>query len=219
LGRTSKETIKRLCALGLLLLLSSKAACGQEHGAHGAAGSLGTVELRVSCTAKAQESFKRGVALLDSFTDEESAVAFREAAARDSRCAMAHWGLAMTEYHQLWDPWPGPAELQRGFAEIQKARELKPATPREKEFVEGLGKFYDGWEKQDHAARAKAYRDAMGGVYERSPNDQEAAIFYALALVATAAPEDKTYDNQRKAAAILEPCLPRIPTIPERRTT
>jgi hypothetical protein len=144
LGRTSKETIKRLCALGLLLLLSSKAACAKEHGAHGAAGSLGTVELRVSCTAKAQESFTRGVALLDSFTYEESAVAFREAAARDSRCAMAHWGLAMTEYHQLWDPWPGPAELQRGFAEIQKARELKPATPREKEFVEGLGKFYDG---------------------------------------------------------------------------
>src|SRR2546430_10811938 len=213
-GRTSKETIKRLCALGLLLLLSSKAACGQEHGAHGAAGSLGTVEFRVSCTAKAQESFTRGLALLHSFTYEESAEAFRDAAVIDPRCAMAHWGLAMTEYHQLWDPWPGPAELQRGFAEIQKARELKPATPREKEFVEALGKFYDGWEKQGHAARAKTYRDAMGGVYERNPKDQEAAIFYALALVATAAPEDKTYDNQRKAAAILDPLFASHPDHP-----
>src|SRR5438552_13111583 len=157
-------------------------------------GSLGTVEFRVSCTADAQKSFTRGVALLHSFTYTESAEAFRDSAARDSRCAMAHWGLAMTEYHQLWDPWPGQAELQRGFAEIQKARELKPATPREKEFIEALGKFYDGWEKQGHAARAKTYRDAMGGVYERNPKDQEAAIFYALALVATAAPEDKTYD-------------------------
>src|SRR2546430_110721 len=214
LGRTSKETIKRLCALGLLLLLSSKAACGQEHGAHGAAGSLGTVEFRVSCTAKAQESFTRGIALLHSFTYEETAEAFRDAAVIDPRCAMAHWGLAMTEYHQLWDPWPGPAELQRGFAEIQKARELKPATPREKEFVEALGKFYDGWEKQGHAARAKTYRDAMGGVYERNPKDQEAAIFYALALVATAAPEDKTYDNQRKAAAILDPLFASHPDHP-----
>ena len=214
MGRTSKETIKRLCALGLLLLLSSKAACGQEHGAHGAAGSLGTVEFRVSCTAKAQESFTRGIALLHSFTYEESAEAFRDAAVIDPRCAMAHWGLAMTEYHQLWDPWPGPAELQRGFAEIQKARELKPATPREKEFVEALGKFYDGWEKQGHAARAKTYRDAMGGVYERNPKDQEAAIFYALALVATAAPEDKTYDNQRKAAAILDPLFASHPDHP-----
>ncbi|OLB37936.1 MAG: hypothetical protein AUH11_07820 [Acidobacteria bacterium 13_2_20CM_57_17] len=206
--------MKRLCALGLLLLLSSKAACGQEHGAHGAAGSLGTVEFRVSCTAKAQESFTRGIALLHSFTYEESAEAFRDAAVIDPRCAMAHWGLAMTEYHQLWDPWPGPAELQRGFAEIQKARELKPATPREKEFVEALGKFYDGWEKQGHAARAKTYRDAMGGVYERNPKDQEAAIFYALALVATAAPEDKTYDNQRKAAAILDPLFASHPDHP-----
>src|SRR5437660_6043062 len=127
---------------------------------------------------------------------------------------MAHWGLAMTEYHQLWDPWPGPAELQRGSAEIQKARELKPATPREKEFIEALGKFYDGWEKQGHAVRAKAYRDAMQGVHERNPEDQEAAIFYALALIATAPAEDKTYDNQRKAAAILEPLFAAQPDHP-----
>jgi len=209
-----KETIRRLWALGLLLLLSSKAECGQEHGAHGVAASLGTVEFRVSCTAKAQESFTRGVALLHSFTYEESAEAFREAAARDSRCAMAHWGLAMTEYHQLWEPWPGPEELQHGSTEIQKARELKPSTPREKEFVEALGKFYDGWKTQDHTARARAYRDAMEGVYERNPKDQEAAIFYALALVATAAPEDKAFDNQRKAAAILEPVFAAHPDHP-----
>jgi len=62
----------------------------------------------------AQESFTRGVALLHSFTYGESAEAFREAAARDPHCAMAHWGLAMTEYHQMWEPWPGPAELRRG---------------------------------------------------------------------------------------------------------
>jgi tetratricopeptide (TPR) repeat protein len=214
LGKTSKWTIKRSCALGLLLLSNGKVASGQGHGGHGAKGSLGTVEFRVSCTAAAQELFTRGVALLHSFTYEESAKAFRESGARDPRCAMAHWGLAMTEYHQMWEPWPGPAELQRGSVEIQKARELKPATPREKEFVEALGKFYDGWEKQGHTARAKAYRDAMEGVHERNPKDQEAAIFYALALVATAAPEDKTYDNQRKAASILEPLFAAHPDHP-----
>src|SRR2546430_12413330 len=85
LGRTSKETIKRLCALGLLLLLSCKAACGQEHRAHGAAGSLGSVEFRVSCTADAQKSFTRSVALLHSFTYTETAQAIRDSAARDFR--------------------------------------------------------------------------------------------------------------------------------------
>lgn len=214
MGKTSKGTIKRLCVLGLLVLSNGRVANAQEHGAHGATGSLGTVEFRISCTAAAQKSFTHGVALLHSFTYQESAQAFRDAAARDPHCAMAHWGLAMTEYHQLWEPYPGPAELQRGSAEIQKARELRPATQCEKDFVEALGKFYDSWEKRDHPARAKAYRNAMEKMHERNPKDQEAAIFYALALVATAAPENKTYDNQRKAAAILEPLFAAHPDHP-----
>src|SRR5260370_5247133 len=202
-GKAGKGTITRLWAFGLLLLLSCRVASAQEHGVHEASGALGTVEFRVSCTAEAQESFTRGVALLHSFTYEESAEAFREAAARDPRCAMAHWGLAMTEYHQLWEPYPEPAELRRGSAEIQKARELKPGTPREKDYVEALGIFYDRWEQRGHAARAQAYREAMRGVHEKNPKDQEASIFHALPLLATAAPADKTCENQRKAAAIL----------------
>jgi tetratricopeptide (TPR) repeat protein len=214
LRKTSKETIALLWAFGLVLLANGGAASDQEHGNHAASGSLGRVDFRVSCNAAAQESFTRGLALLHSFTYEESAEAFRDAAANDSRCAMAHWGLAMTEYHQLWDPHAGPAELQRGSAEIEKARELKLGTPRERDYVEALGVFYDGWERRSHAARANAYRDAMRGVHERNPKDQEAAIFYALALVATAAPEDKTYGNQRNAAAILEPLFKAQPDHP-----
>ena len=214
MSKIGSRTITSLRVICLLLMLSGRYASGQEHEHHGAKGSLGTVEFRVSCTAAAQESFTRGVALLHSFTYEDSADAFHEAAAKDPRCAMAHWGLAMTEYHQLWEPTAGPAELQRGSAEIQKARELKPATPREKEYIEALGVFFDGWDQHGHAARARAYREAMRGVLERNPKDQEAAIFYALALVATAAPQDKTYDNQRKAAAILEPLFAAQPNHP-----
>jgi tetratricopeptide (TPR) repeat protein len=172
------------------------------------------VEFPVSCTAEAQQLFTRGVALVHSFTYEESAEAFRSAAAKDSHCAMAHWGLAMTEYHQLWEPHAGPAELKRGWADIQTARELKPKTPREKDYVEALGAFYDGWEQRSHAARAKAYREAMEGVHERNPQDSEAAVLYALALVATAPPEDKSYGNQRKAAAILETAFAAHPDHP-----
>jgi len=203
--KTGKVNIVLLCGFCILLVPNGKAESGQRQGKHEAKESLGTVEFRVSCSAAAQKSFTRGVALLHSFTYEESAEAFREAAAKDTRCAMAHWGLAMTEYHQMWVPYAEPDQLRRGAAEIQKARELKPGTPREKDYVEALGTFYDGWEQRGHAARAQAYQEAMEGVYKRNPGDREAAIFYALALVATAAPEDKTYDNQRRAAAILEP--------------
>jgi len=213
-GKASKSTITLLWAFGLLLLLNGRVASEQEHGDHGTKGSLGSVEFRVSCNAEAKQSFTRGVALLHSFTYEASAEAFRQAAAKDPHCAMAHWGLAMTEYHQMWEPYPGPAELQRGSIEIQKARELKPGTPREKDYIEALGVFYDGWEQRSHTTRASAYRDAMERVRERNPKDQEAAILYALALMATAAPEDKTYDNQRRAAALLEPLFVAHPDHP-----
>ncbi len=212
--KARKVTVTLLWSFCVLLLAHGRFANGQEHEHHGATGALGTVEFQVSCNPEAQVSFTRGVALLHSFTYEESAVAFQDAATKDPRCAMAHWGLAMTGYHQLWEPYTGPAELQRGTAEIQKARELKPGTSREKDYVEALGVFYDGREQRSHAARANAYRDAMRGVHERNPKDQEAAIFYALALVATASPGDKTYDNQRKAAAILEPLFATQPDHP-----
>src|SRR6267378_8293613 len=207
IGRTGSVRSSRVKKAG-------RRASQEQHRAHAAPTSLGKVEFRVSCSAEAQVSFTRGVALLHSFTYEESAEAFRDAAAKDPRCAMTHWGLAMTEYHQLWEPYAGPAELQRGAAEIQKARELKPGTPRENDYIEALGVFYDSWEQRGHAARANAYREAMRGVHERNPKDQEAAIFYALALVATATPEDKTYGNQRKAAAILEPVFAAHPDHP-----
>src|SRR5258708_9233682 len=124
-----KGTIAVLWAFGLFLLANGRVASEQEHGNHEAGGSLGRVEFRVSCSAEAQRSFTRGVALLHSFTYEESAEAFRDGAVRDARCAMAHWGLAMTEYHQMWDPYPGPAALQRGSSQIKMHSELKPETP------------------------------------------------------------------------------------------
>jgi len=209
-----KNIITLLLAVSLWLPLDGGVAPAQEQGTRNAQGVLGTVEFRVSCTVEAQESFTRGVALLHSFTYEESAEAFRKAAATDPRCAMAHWGLAMTEYHQLWEPHAGPAELKRGTAEIQKAREAKAETPREIDYIEALGVFYDGWEQRNHAARAKAYQEAMHGVQKRNPKDQEASILYALALMATASLEDKTYGNQRTAAAILETVFAAQPNHP-----
>jgi tetratricopeptide (TPR) repeat protein len=212
--RKGRRTVTVLWAFCFLLMFSHRASSQHEHGDHSTKSPLGTVEFRVSCTAEAQELFTRGVALLHSFTYEESAEGFRNAATKDPRCAMSHWGLAMTEYHQLWEPQAGPAELQRGATEVQKARELKPGTPRENDYIEALNVFYDDWEHRDYAVRAKAYREAMHGVQERNPEDQEAAILYALALVATASQEDKTYENQRSAAAILEPIFARHPDHP-----
>src|SRR3989454_87091 len=58
------------------------------------------------------------------------------------------------------------------------------------------------------------YEKAMAQLFARYPDDREAAVFYALALNATAAPTDKTYANQLKAAAILEKVLAEQPNHP-----
>jgi len=158
------------CAVILALLPTSPVSRRQGHGVHQTKDAIGRVEFPVSCTAEAQKSFTRGVALLHSFTYQEAGEAFRDAADKDPACAMAHWGLAMTD-HQMWPPYAGPAELKGGSAEIQAARQLKPVTSRENNYVEALGAFYDGWEQGNHAARAQSYAMAMQGVHERNPKD------------------------------------------------
>jgi transposase len=62
--------------------------------------------------------------------------------------------------------------------------------------------------------RALAYEKAMERVYERYPDDREAAIFYSQALLGTALPSDKTYANQKKAGEILNRVLPAQPDHP-----
>ena len=66
----------------------------------------------------------------------------------------------------------------------------------------------------DHRTRAVAYEKAMEQLAARYPQDREAAIFYALALNATAVATDKTYAQQLKAAAILEAAFREQPNHP-----
>ena len=63
---------------------------------------LGTVHFPVSCAASQQAPFERGIALLHSFGYTEAEVQFRAIAKADPNCAMAHWGIAMSQFHELW---------------------------------------------------------------------------------------------------------------------
>ena len=162
---------------------------------------LGTVHFPVSCAAASQKAFARGVALLHSFWYEEAEKEFVQIAKDDPTCAMAHWGVAMSLWHQLWDR-PNAATIKRGRTELKKAQSLHPATDRERDYIAALGAFYR--KKGDHEERAKAYSQAMEGVYHRYPDDLEAAAFYALSLLASEEDGDTTFANRKKAAAVLE---------------
>ena len=186
-----------------------------EH-AHEATEAFGKVHFPISCRPGLSSAFDRAVALLHSFAYAEAERAFAGVAAKDPGCAMAQWGIAMSHFHVIWGP-STAEEFAAGKAAAQKAAVLAATgtTPRERDFVGAIGAYYAG-DDIPHAARVAAFDEAMAGVAERNPDDHEAAIFHALAILGVAynSPPDKSYARQKRAAEILNRLLPLEPEHP-----
>ena len=180
---------------------------------HPAPEKLGTVHFENSCATAVQGSFDRAVALLHSFAYDVAAKEFKTIATQDPGCAMAHWGVAMTEFNQLWDP-PNAEALQVGRDQLLVARRVGAPTARERELIAAAAVFFSDTEPTHHVARANDYTRAMQSVARHFPRDDETQIFYALALISTALPTDRSHPNQKRAAAILEPIYRRQPDHP-----
>ncbi|MGH9873313.1 MAG: hypothetical protein ACRD9S_12735 [Pyrinomonadaceae bacterium] len=180
---------------------------------HDASEKLGRVNFSVSCKPAARRQFNRATALLHSFWYGEAEKAYTGVARTDPDCAMAYWGVAMSLYHPVWAP-ATTEELQRGRDAVEKAKSIVAKTQREKDYLAAIGTFYKDSDKLPHRTRALAYEKAMEQVYLSYPKDHEAAIFYALSLLGTTVESDKTYEKQKKAAAILNKILPEEPQHP-----
>jgi len=201
-----------LQVLGVCTAFTAPAVAQHEHPA-GDPGKLGKVRFSVSCDPSVEKQFTSAMAMLHSFWYEKASDTFAAVAEKDPTCAMAYWGVAMTYYHQLWQS-PGPADLKAGATDIEKAKLSGVKTQRERDYIAALETFYKDADKLDHRTRALAYENAMDQLQTRYPDDHEAAIFHALALLATAPPTDKTYVNQKKAGSILEPLFVEQPEHP-----
>jgi tetratricopeptide (TPR) repeat protein len=198
-----------LVALSLCAVFASAAAAQHEH----ASSAFGTVNFLTSCAPAVQPDFNRAVALLHSFWYEKSEETFAAVAKADPTCGIAEWGIAMSHYHQIWDP-PTPSDLQAGWAAVQAAKSAGAKSQRERDYIAAMEVFYKDAAHRPHDARALDYEKAMEQIYRRYPGDHEAAIFYALALRANAPAADKTYANQKKAGAILEKLFAQFPDHP-----
>ena len=174
---------------------------------------LGKVHFETSCNAEAQKLFDRGMLYQHSFWYRASQKMFEDALKADPACSIAYWGIALS---QLWNPHTAPPvkNLAEGAAAIEKARAVGFKTEREQAYVDALAVMYKDYDKVDHHTRVVAYAKAMEGLAQRYPDDDEAQIHYALALNTSASPADKTYANQLKGAAILEPIALRQPLHP-----
>src|SRR5947199_9588822 len=174
---------------------------------------LGQVHFETSCNAEVQKHFDRAMLYQHSFWYRASQMAFEDALKADPECGIAYWGIALS---LLWNPHvPAQAKnLGEGAAAIAKGKTVGAKTQRERDYIDALAVIYADHDKMGHLPRTQAYARAMEQVAQRYPNDDEAQIHYALALNTSASPADKSYANQLKGAAILDPIFERQPQHP-----
>ena len=172
---------------------------------HAAPEKLGQVSFPISCAPQTQAEFNRGVALLHSFAYSAAGASFRKVAAADPRCAIAHWGVAMSCFHQMWGPEVVPACRVSATQEIETAQSLGSSSARERGYIQALSLIFKDANAVPFSARNHSYEEAIAGLAHDNKNDVEAQVFYALALLSNAELADKTHARQKKALAILEP--------------
>ena len=174
---------------------------------------FGLVDFETSCPERVRKDFNLGIALLHSFEYDEAEKVFAKIIDEQPECAMAYWGVAMCNNHPLWAP-PTETELKKGADAIAIAQSIKKISAREAGYIEAMASFYRDRATLDHHSRCVRYEKAMETMYKEYPGDKEIAIFYALALDASADPADKSYVNQKKAGAILTTLYPGEPNHP-----
>ena len=179
---------------------------------------LGSFHLPVrTSSAEAQKFFDQGLILVYGFNHAEAARAFRRAAELDPRMAMAHWGLALAlgpNYNQTSIP---PERLKAAHEAVQKGLALAAGGPEhERAYLEALSKRFSADAGADQRKLWVAYRDAMGELARRYPDDTEAATLYADAAMILNAwrlfkPDGSAAEGTEEVIATLESVLRRDP--------
>src|ERR1700744_4445083 len=174
---------------------------------------LGTVHFATSCNETAQRRFDRAMRYQHSFWYSESKEIYEGSLKADPECAIADWGVALSLLNNPHSPVPAP-NLPLGLAAIEKAKAVGAKSERERDYIDALSVMYVDYDKIPQPARVQSYLKKMEALAAKYPDDDEAQIFYAITLNVAASPADKTYANQLKGAAILEPIWQRQPQHP-----
>jgi hypothetical protein len=204
--------VRPIAAMLLTLVAASSGA--QEH-LHANGEKLGTVHFATSCNEVAKKEFDRAVALLHSFQFSRAIEGFNAVLGEDAACGIAYWGIALSDWSNPFAAgMKDKGQLQAGHESVERGNTVGAKTERERAYLAAVSKLYDDFESKPQRARLIAYRDAMGEVAAKYPQDHEAQIFYALALAASEDPADKTYAGRLQAGAILEKLFEEEPAHP-----
>ena len=152
---------------------------------------FGDTSFLMSCSYRTREDFQTAISLLHSFEYMEAEKAFTKVIESDPNCVMGYWGIAVSILNH---PKFGPSK--DGFSRASKILNVAaflPKSDREQAYFDAINAYYDNdWELTDHLDRAKKMEPIMEQLYLNNKDDKKAAIFYALALFATASSKDKS---------------------------
>ncbi len=204
----------RLWRVSLSLVFVASLSSAQEAHVHGIPEKLGNVSFPISCAPAVQGQFNRGVALLHSFAYASAEEAFQAVAKADPQCGMAHWGVAMTYFHQVWSPSLPPETFPIAQKEMLEATRLGAGSNRERQFLHALGLLYQDSPRLKLGQRTLAYQQGMAEVARQNGTDVESQVFYAVSLLSNTSPVDKTHAKQKEAIGVLEPLFRDYPNHP-----
>jgi hypothetical protein len=178
--------------------------------------SIGSASVRfaTTCRPAVQADFNQAVALLHSFWFSEATRAFEDIGRRDPGCAVAWWGLALSQWGNPFGGLKPAATIERGRASVAAGLAAGRPSRRERALLTAVGHLYRDADPATQPARLRDYVGAMGALAAAHPKDDELQIFHALAVTQAALPTDKSYALQLQAADTLERLFARLPDHP-----
>ncbi len=133
---------------------------------------------------EAQQYFDQGLIFLYGFNHDEAIRSFEAAAAKDPKCAMAYWGIAMANGPHINSPSVDNPHAKAAWQALKQAREhLDGATPVEKALIEALAARYADPQPEDRHPLDKAFADAMRKVWTAYPEDADVGALTAEAIM------------------------------------
>jgi hypothetical protein len=176
---------------------------------------VGRVEFQNSCSPRVKKHLDTGVAALYSFWFAESHQVFERVTTEEPDCAIAYWGVAMSDYEQIEGrSLPEGVQLAEGQAAIASGKAAARQTPREAAYFNAIAIIFDANGIPDHDQRVQRFSAAMGAISATYPSDRQAAVIYAMSLLKDGMPADPDLVRTRKALAILNGILQAEPNNP-----
>ncbi|MBI3795370.1 MAG: hypothetical protein HY268_00160 [Deltaproteobacteria bacterium] len=168
---------------------------------------------------EAQRFFDQGFALVYGFNHDEAVRSFQRAAELDPQAAMPWWGIALALGPNI-NLDVDPAREKAAYEAVEKAQTLAVKGPEnERAYINTLAKRYSIEPKADLKKLAVDYKNAMGELVKRYPDDLDAATLYAESAMDLRPWQLWTLDGKpapgtQEIVAVLESVLARDPYHP-----